>query len=204
MSKIYYKYGAMGSSKTAIALMTKYNFEEKGRKILLMKPSIDSRDGLGIIKSRIGIEADGLEIPENAGDEWLRQNMFRVSIDTIIIDECQFLNPSQVTSIITLSDEYNKDVWFYGLKTDFKGHLFDGSKRILELADSIEEIKTSCWCGKKATMNARIVDGSVVKDGEQIALGGNESYTSLCRTHWDKNELRPGGVFTVNKKNNNL
>jgi len=197
LGKIYFKYGTMGSSKTANALMTKYNFEEKGRHVLLLNPHINDRDGKNIVKSRIGLESVANGIPEMKYYEygWFMDLLDGDWVDDIIIDECQFLTKYQVDELVDCVQKYNVSVWCYGLKTDFKGLLFEGSKRLIEFADSIEEIKTSCWCGKKAIMNARIIDGRVVKDGPQVVLGGNESYTALCRGHWISGDITGDSIF---------
>ena len=178
MAKLYFKYGAMGSSKTAQALITKYNYEENGLKVWLIKPSTDTRDGATVIRSRIGLEADAEPVsPED--DLWaLFQHR---SCDIIIVDECQFLNPDQVNQLRAIVDEGNTPVICFGLRTDFLTRLFPGSLRLMEVADSIQEIKTICDCGNKATVNARIDgNGHIVTEGAQVVLGGNDSYIALC------------------------
>ena len=178
MAKLYFKYGAMGSSKTAQALITKYNYEENGLKVWLIKPSTDTRDGAAIIRSRIGLEADAEPVsPET--DLWM---LFRDrSCDIIIVDECQFLSPAHVDQLRTIVDECDTPVICFGLRTDFLTRLFLGSLRLMEVADSIQEIKTICDCGNKATVNARI-DGAgyIVTEGAQVVLGGNDSYIAMC------------------------
>lgn len=187
MAKLYFRYGAMGSSKTANALMVRYNYLEKGKNPLLLKPAIENRDGEKIISSRIGLSAE-CELAEEflmkATKEYLNQ------YDVIIIDEAQFLKTSDIDVLARIVDECQITVICYGLRTDFTGHLFEGSKRLMELADVIEEIPTICWCGKKAQFNARVKNGTVVKTGEQIEMGGNESYVSLCRKHFMQGELK--------------
>lgn len=186
MAKLYFKYGAMGSSKTAQALITKFNYEERGMKVWLLKPSVDDRDGAHIIRSRIGLEAEADVItPED--DIWDRYAKRDESSDVIIVDECQFLLPEQIDQLRRLVDEKNLPVLCFGLRTDFLTHLFPGSRRLFELADSITEIKTICACGSKATVNARIgADGRVVTQGEQVFLGGNDSYVAMCHVCWKK------------------
>lgn len=178
MAKLYFKYGAMGSSKTAQALITKYNYEENGLKVWLMKPSTDTRDGATTIRSRIGLEADAEPVSCDT-DLWaLFQN--RVC-DIIIVDECQFLCPAHIDQLRTIVDEGNTPVICFGLRTDFLTRLFPGSLRLMEIADSIQEIKTICDCGNKATVNARIdSSGHIVTEGAQVVLGGNDSYIALC------------------------
>ena len=178
MAKLYFKYGAMGSSKTAQALITKYNYEENGLKVWLVKPSTDTRDGATVIRSRIGLEA-GAEPVAPETDLWV--TFQDRDCDLIIVDECQFLSPAHIDQLRTIVDESNTPVICFGLRTDFLTRLFPGSLRLMEIADSIQEIKTICDCGNKATVNARI-DGSgqIVTEGAQVLLGGNDSYIALC------------------------
>lgn len=194
MAKLYFKYGTMGSSKTAQALITKFNYEEKGMKVWLLKPAIDTRFGYNIIHSRIGIEAEGDVIGngESILDAFIRDR--KNVCDVIIIDEAQFLTEEQVDDLRVIVDEYDIPVLCFGLRTDFLTRLFPGSKRLLELAESITEIKTICECGVKATVNARIgPDGKVMTSGEQIFLGGNESYTAMCYKCWRERIKRERG-----------
>lgn len=177
MAKISFRYGAMGSSKTANMLMIRYNFEEKGKKAIVLKPKLENRDGKTKIKSRMGLEAECTFV-----EDYLNNI---VKCDCILIDEAQFLTTKQVDAFVKIADDFDIPVIAFGLKTDFQSHLFEGSKRLLEVADSIEEITTICWCGKKARFNARVINGKVVKTGEQVQLGGNESYVSLCRKHYN-------------------
>lgn len=192
MSKLYFRYGAMGSSKTANLLMVRYNYIEKGKKPLLLKPKIENRDGKKEIKSRIGLEAEcefaedflwNLRCSSNPIND-LKQ------YDVIIVDEVQFLKAEEIDDLAKIVDKVNISVICYGLRTDFTGHLFEGSKRLMELADVIEEIPTICWCGKKAQFNARIYDGKIVRTGEQVLMGGNESYISLCRKHFFEGKIK--------------
>ena len=188
MAKLYFKYGAMGSSKSAQALITRFNYEERGMKVWLLKPETDNRDGVATIRSRIGLRADAdvLKTDDSvraAYDIRLREKR---RTDVIIVDECQFLMPSQVDELRDLVDEEDIPVLCFGLRTDFQTHLFPGSRRLFELADSITEIKTICDCGKKATVNARISNGRVVTEGEQVLIGGNDSYLAMCHSCWKK------------------
>ena len=180
MAKLYFKYGAMGSSKTAQALITKYNYEENDLKVWLIKPSADTRDGAAILRSRIGLEAQVEVIPPEV-DIYARflGGKARRS-DVIIVDECQFLTAKQIDQLRNIVNEHNIPVLCFGLRTDFQTHLFPGSRRLMELADCIEEIKTMCDCGAKATVNARINDGYIVTEGAQVVLGGNDSYIAMC------------------------
>lgn len=186
MAKLYFRYGAMGSSKTANAIMVWYNYMERGQHALLLKPSTDTRDGVYTIHSRSGIEAecvlfDKLDLEKVKNHEY----------DCLIIDEAQFLTKEQVELLTDIADDYNVPVICYGLRTDFQGNFFPGSHWLLAYADTIEEIKTICWCGKKATYNARLDGkGGITKQGEQVVLGANDKYISLCRKHWK--ESNPG------------
>ena len=180
MAKLYFKYGAMGSSKTAQALITKYNYEENDLQVWLIKPSADTRDGAAILRSRIGLEAQVEVVPPEV-DIYARflGGKARRS-DVIIVDECQFLTEKQIDQLRNIVNEHNIPVLCFGLRTDFQTRLFPGSRRLMELADCIEEIKTMCDCGAKATVNARINDGYIVTEGAQVVLGGNDSYIAMC------------------------
>ncbi len=187
MAKLYFKYGAMGSSKTAQALITKYNYEENDLKVWLIKPSADVRDGADILRSRIGLQAQVQVIsPEtDVYDLYLAQRQGHC--DVIIADECQFFTSPQIDQLRTIVDTDNIPVMCFGLRTDFLTKLFPGSRRLMEVADNIEEIKTICDCGAKATVNARISgDGYIVTEGEQVLLGGNDSYIAMCHKCWIK------------------
>ena len=181
MAKLYFKYGAMGSSKTAQALITKYNYEENDLHVWLIKPSADTRDGAQILRSRIGLEAE-VEVIAPETDIYARflGGKARRS-DVIIVDECQFMTEKQIDQLRTIVDEYNIPVICFGLRTDFQTRLFPGSRRLMEIADTIQEIKTICDCGAKATVNARIDGtGHIVTEGAQVVLGGNDSYIAMC------------------------
>ena len=188
MAKLYFRYGAMGSSKTANALMVRYNYEEKGQHAVLLKPRFEKRDGAALIRSRIGLEAEA-----GFAEDFLEENKDRrdwSGIAAIIVDECHFLDPYYIDVLASIVDNYGVPVLCYGLRTDFTGHLFAASKRLMELADRIEEVPTVCWCGRRAHFNARYVDGKIVRSGEQFMLGANESYTSLCRKHYMEGRLK--------------
>ena len=181
MAKLYFKYGAMGSSKTAQALITKYNYEENGLQVWLIKPSADTRDGAQVLRSRIGLEAQ----VETIAPEQNVLNLFRATrlgrCDVIIVDECQFLTPANIDQLREVVNEYDIPVMCFGLRTDFQTRLFPGSLRLMEVADTIQEIKTICDCGAKATVNARIDgEGYIVTQGAQVVLGGNDSYIAMC------------------------
>ena len=185
MAKLYFKYGAMGSSKTANALITKFNYEERGMKVWLIKPSIDNRDGEEIVRSRIGLEARASVIAPDTDifEEFKRYGDCHV----VIADECQFFTAAQVDQLRAIVDRLGLPVLCFGLRTDFLTHLFEGSRRLFEVADSINEIKTICSCGNKAIVNARIdCNGRVVTEGGQILIGGNDSYVAMCYDCWKK------------------
>ena len=188
MAQLYFKYGAMGSSKTANALMARFNYEERGQQCLLVKPRIDQRDGERLVVSRIGLKHECIyfeELQQLSAME-LQQNA------CIIVDEAQFLSREDVRWLARLVDDLDIPVMCYGLRSDFKGDLFPGSYELLVMADKIEEVKTICWCGKKATFNARFdEDGNVLKEGEQVVLGANDTYIGLCRRHWMRGDLGP-------------
>jgi thymidine kinase len=195
MAKLYFRYGVMTSSKTAQALMTRFNYLEKGRIVWLIKPSIDTRDGIDIIKSRIGIEAKAVIIDEKDNiearmDEMNNQNdMLDGSYvpDVIIADEAQFFTKEQIDQLRTIASCRNIPVICFGLRTDFQSNMFPGSLRLMEVADSITEIKSICNCGEKAIINARIdINGKIITNGEQIEIGGNERYESMCWKCWQK------------------
>lgn len=192
MHKLYFKYGVMGSSKSAQALMTKFNYEQKGYNVLLLKPSIDNRDDTGVkrvVASRIGIKSECIIFNENTDlHEFYKNENNKKKIDVVIIDEAQFCKEKQIDQCQTISIDI--PVLCYGLKTNFKGHLFEGSKRLLEIADSINEIKSICKCGFKATMNAKLVNGIVVTEGQEIDIGGDEKYEAMCYHCWIKGQKK--------------
>lgn len=183
MAKLYFKYGAMGSSKSAQALITQFNYEELGMTVWLIKPSTDTRDGADVIKSRIGLERKATVITPDLDikEEYSKH----IRTDVIIADESQFFTPEQIDQLRDIVDEQDVPVLCFGLRTDFLTHFFPGAERLMELADSITEIKTVCSCGRKATVNARIdAEGRIVTEGSQVMLGGNDSYMAMCHKCW--------------------
>ena len=183
MAKLYFKYGAMGSSKSAQALITQFNYEELGMSVWLIKPSTDTRDGADIIRSRIGLErrAQVITLEQDICEEYHRAGKH----DVIIADEAQFFTPEQIDQLRSLVDNEDLPVLCFGLRTDFLTHFFPGAGRLMELADSITEIKTVCACGRKATVNARIDEnGRIITQGDQVFLGGNDSYVAMCHKCW--------------------
>ncbi len=188
MAKLYFRYGAMGSSKTANALMVEYNYFERGKKAYLCKPKLDTRDGGNIIQSRIGLKKGCFFVEDlvSLNDEIIRQ------YDCIIVDEAQFCKKSDIEFFTHIVDDLEISVICYGLRTDFQMNLFEGSLWLLAWADVIEEIKTVCWCGKGASCNTRINEkGEIIKTGKQIELGANDKYIALCRKHYKEGNTGP-------------
>ena len=188
MAKLYFNYGAMGCSKSAQALMCKFNYEQRGFNVLLLKPGIDTRDykdGKPVVKSRIGIQSE-CEIFDKDGSviELYKKLSKDKKYDVLIIDEAQFCTENQVNECKEISEDIT--VICYGLKTNFKSYLFEGSKRLIEIADNLNEIKSVCSCGANATVNARIVDGKLVTSGDEIQIGGDEKYVAMCYSCWVK------------------
>lgn len=187
MAKLYFRHGAMGSSKTANALMVAYNYYERGKKALLAKPKLDTRDE-GVVWSRIGLERECVYVEDVVAmsDDELRE------YDCVIIDEAQFCKKSDIEFFEHIVDDLEIPVICYGLRTDFRRELFEGSMWLLAWADVIEELKTVCWCGNGARCNARFTeDGKMIRVGSQVVMGGNDSYTSLCRKHYKEGNLGP-------------
>ena len=194
MAKLYFKYGTMGSSKTAQALITRYNYNEKGMTVWLIKPAADTRDGVTTLRSRVGLEAPAEVIAPKtdvrerfaAQTELLKKEGSR--LDVIIVDECQFMTAAQIDQLRYIVDVHNIPVLCFGLRTDFLSTLFEGSRRLFEVADTISEIKAICDCGAKATTNARIdSEGYIVTEGDQLLLGGNDRYLAMCHKCWIRN-----------------
>lgn len=187
MAKLYFRFGVMGSSKSAQALTTKFNYEEQGMRVWLIKPAADTRYGVDKVYSRIGLEQKADAIAADSDIFQIFRDREREFYDVIIADEAQFFTPAQVEQLRDIVDRYNVPVFCFGLRTDFQTKLFPGSARLFELADSITELKTVCTCGGKAMVNARLdADGNIVTEGEQIFLGGNESYRPMCYKCWKK------------------
>lgn len=192
MAKLYFRYGAMGSSKTANALMVEYNYFERGKKALLLKPMLENRDGAKIIKSRIGLSKECQFV-----EDFCKMTEDEIKkYDCIIVDEAQFCKKEEISFFLHVVDDFNIPVICYGLKTDFRMELFEGSQWLLAWADVIEEIKTVCWCGQGACCNTRFDEkGNVIRNGEQIVLGANSSYVALCRKHYKTGNLGPNWKF---------
>lgn len=192
MAQLYYRYGTMNAGKSIELIKVAYNYEERGKRVLTLIPAIDDRFGEGIITSRIGVQREAVIVRDDTNilDLFIRENEKR-KIDCVLIDECQFLLKHHVLELAEIVDSFDVPVLTYGLKNDFKNRLFEGSYYLLVYADKIEEIKTICWCGRKATMVARVVDGKIVKHGDQVMVGGNDLYVSLCRKHYNDGRLGP-------------
>ena len=187
MAKLYFRYGAMGSSKTANALMVAYNYKERGKKVLLAKPLTDTRE-VGVIHSRIGLEQPCISVEElvQMNDTVLKQ------YDCFIIDEAQFCKKSDIEFFEHIVDDLSIPVICYGLRTDFRREPFEGSMWLLAWADVIEELKTVCWCGDGASCNTRFNEkGEIIREGAQVFLGANDDYVALCRRHYKAGNLGP-------------
>lgn len=191
--KLYFRYGTMGSAKTALLLTQAYNFEERGMRYVCLKPIIDTRDKTNVIKSRIGIQRECKWIHADTDLYSLAQSLFEESmsiIDWFLVDECQFLTETQVDQLARIVDDFGSNVICYGLRTDFKSRLFEGSRRLFEIADTIDEIKSTCNCGRKTIINARIDSkGDFVEDGAQVEIGGDDRYIAVCRKCWRNKKI---------------
>jgi thymidine kinase len=192
MAQLYFRYSTMNAGKSIELIKVAYNYEERGKRVLVFTPAIDDRSGVGIVSSRIGIQRDALPITDDTNllDVFMKENA-RETVDCVLIDECQFLRKHHIQELVEIVDSCDVPVLAYGLKNDFRNELFEGSYYMLIYADKIEEIKTICWCGRKATMVARVVDGKFVKEGQQIVVGGLDMYVSLCRKHYNDGRLGP-------------
>lgn len=190
MAQLYYRYSTMNAGKSIELLKVAYNYEERGKNVLALVSSLDNRYGEGMITSRVGLKRKATPITDetNILKVFMRENE-KKPIDCVLVDECQFLKKHHVQELVEIVDSFDVPVLTYGLKNDFRNELFEGSYYMLVYADKIEEIKTICWCGRKATMVARLVDGKFVKQGEQVVIGGNDMYVSLCRKHYNDGRI---------------
>ncbi len=196
LAKLYFSYSAMNAGKSTLLLQAAYNYQERGMRTLLLVSSIDNRTRHGEIASRIGLKRDA-EIFSHGDDlfELIRRHADEGKIACVFVDEAQWMEEEQVWQLARVADDLGIPVMCYGLRTDFQGKLFPGSAALLALADDLREIRTICWCGRKATMVVRLgADGKPVEEGDQVFVGGNESYVSLCRTHWRERKLGNGGA----------
>lgn len=187
MAKLYFRYSAMNAGKTLSLLSVAYNYKERNQNVIILTSSLDDRYGVGKVKSRTGLEMPAIAVKND--DNLLDIINFNEKIDCILIDEIHFFTETQIYSLLDITDNYNIPIICYGLRCDFKNKPFHSSSILLSICDSIEEIKTICHCGRKATVNARICDGKIIYDGPQIQIGGNESYQSLCRKHWKEGKI---------------
>ena len=192
MAQLYYRYSTMNAGKSIDLIKVAYNYEERGQNVMCLIPAVDDRYGVGVITSRIGVQREATAVGDDTNilELFMKENE-RQHIDCVLVDECQFLKKHHVQELVEIVDSCNTPVICYGLKNDFRNELFEGSYYMLVYADKIEEIKTICWCGRKATMVARVVDGKIVKSGDQIVVGGNDLYVSLCRKHYNDGRLGP-------------
>ena len=209
MAKLYFYYGAMGACKSATAITTAYNYveaelgngnaKERQRILKILKPALETRDGEASIRSRIGLEAE-CEIIEQFMEDYSIKELMQLPIEkrkeqfpykVLIVDEAQFCTREQIDYLSDVVDELDIPVICYGLRADFQNRLFPGSERLMEIADKLEELKTMCWCGRKATCNARYDKHGIVREGEQVLLGSNHNYKALCRKHYKLGMLFP-------------
>ena len=189
----------MNAGKSTVLLQASHNYRERGMHTMLLTAALDDRTGIGKIGSRIGLEADAETFAD--GDnlfERVESSHEERPINCVLVDEAQFLSPEQVWQLCRVSDRLGIPVMCYGLRTDFQGKLFPGSAELLALADSLREIRTICWCGRKATMVVRLgEDGRILEDGDQVSIGGEESYVSLCRRHWEDRDVGPNNQLKM-------
>lgn len=190
MAQLYYRYSTMNAGKSIELIKVAYNYDERGKNVMTLVPSVDDRYGQGVITSRIGVQREATIVNDDTNilELFMSENE-KHKIDCVLIDECQFLKKHHVLELVEIVDSFDVPVLAYGLKNDFRNEMFEGSYYLLIYADKIEEIKTICWCGRKATMVARVVDGKIVKHGRQVLVGGNEMYVSLCRKHYNDGRL---------------
>jgi len=188
IGKLYFRYGTMGSAKTAMLLTQAYNFEERNIPYICFKPVTDTREAKNVIRSRIGIERDCRWIYAETNLYEMVRSIFEETLqipEWLLIDEAQFLQSQQVDQLAQVVDDFGCNVVCYGLRTDFQTHLFEGSRRLFEIADSIDEVKSTCTCGRKTIVNARIdSNGEIVTVGAQVEIGGNDKYMAVCRKCW--------------------
>jgi len=192
MAQLYYRYSTMNAGKSIEVIKIAHNYEERGKNVLTLLPAVDNRYGVGVITSRIGVQREATVVEESTNilELFMAKNA-EEPIDCVLVDECQFLKKHHVMELVEIVDSCNVPVLAYGLKNDFRNELFEGSYYMLIYADKIEEVKTICWCGRKATMVARVQDGKIVRQGQHIMIGGNNMYVSLCRKHYNDGRLGP-------------
>lgn len=190
MAQLFFKYSTMNAGKSTELIKVAYNYEERGKRVLVFAPSVGDRKGDGTITSRIGLSREAIPVGDDTNilQVFLRENA-KHEVACVLLDEGQFLKKHHILELTEIVDSCNVPVIVYGLKNDFRNELFEGSKYLLIYADKIEEIKTICWCGRKATMVARVKDGRMVREGEQIVVGGLDLYIPLCRKHYNDGRL---------------
>jgi thymidine kinase len=195
LSKVYFRCAAMNAGKSTQLLQVRYNYHERQQRTFLIKPHVDCREGEDVIAPRIGsisARVDAVARPDTSLRDLVERDVATHGrLDCVLVDEAQFLSPRQVRELCEVADFLDIPVMCYGLRADFRAELFPGSAALMALADDIEELKTICWCGRKATINARLRDGHVLREGPQVLIGGNETYTSLCRKHWQLDQAAP-------------
>ena len=191
MAQLFFKYSTMNAGKSIELIKVAHNYEERGKRVLCLTPAVDTRNGVGVISSRVGIQRDAIPVEEDTNilNVFLEQHK-KHPVDCVLVDESQFLKKHHILEMVEIVDSCDVPVMAYGLKNDFRNELFEGSYYLLVYADKIEEIKTICWCGRKATMVARIVDGKFVKEGDQILVGGTDMYIPLCRKHYNDGRIK--------------
>ena len=185
----------MNAGKSTELIKVAYNYEERNKRVLVFVPAIDDRNGVGVVSSRIGLQREAIPVEKDTNilEIFMRENE-KHQVDCVLVDEAQFLNKRNVLELVEIVDSFDVPVMAYGLKNDFRNELFEGSYYMLVYADKIEEIKTICWCGRKATMVARIIDGRPVKEGEQIMIGGMDKYIPLCRKHYSDGRISEDSI----------
>lgn len=188
MAKLYFHYATMNAGKSTMLLQASYNYQERGMRTAIFTAALDDRAGQGKVASRIGLSSDA--IPFGSSDdlfETIKEMHAREPLACVFVDEAQFLTSEQVWQLARVSDHVGIPVMAYGLRTDFQGKLFPGSLELLAIADELREVRTICFCGRKATMVVRLdAEGNLVREGAQVEVGGNEKYVSLCRRHWEE------------------
>ncbi|MGL5648955.1 MAG: thymidine kinase [Clostridium sp.] len=200
MAKIYFKYGAMNSGKSTALIQCSFNYKQRGMETLRFKPKVDTRDEDGFITSRVGLKTDCIMLGK--GDSVLDMYLESVvdPIEAVLIDEAQFLTVKQVEELVVIAKLYDTPVLCYGLKNDFSMTLFEASAKLLAVAESLEELKTVCWCGDKATQNARVdASGAVVYEGESVVVGDIGLYVPLCLDHYAQGMSNPNVIRFCNE-----
>ena len=203
MAQLYYRYSTMNAGKSLEIIKVANNYEELGKRVMCLVPEVDDRYERDMVTSRVGLSHKAYTVDDdtNIMTLFIEKNM-RHQIDCVLVDECQFFRKHHVQELAEIVDSFDVPVLAYGLKNDFKNELFEGSYYFLVYADKIEEIKTICWCGRKATMVARIQDGKIIKQGDQIAIGGNDMYASLCHQCEGRNGAAGKGIHLIEKNPN--